>query len=51
MEKSPLYMIIPADVKKFITEKSYENRMSATAYLVELVRKEMEREKDAKGKI
>lgn len=44
MEKSPLYMIIPADVKKFIIDKSYENRMSATAYLVELVKKEMEKE-------
>lgn len=46
MEKVRFNMVIDKKIRDFVKDKAWENRMSATAYLVELVKKEME--KDAK---
>lgn len=46
MEKVRFNMVIDKKIRDFVKDKAWENRMSATAYLVELVKKEMEKEKD-----
>lgn len=43
MEKKRFNMILPKEIKEFIYEKAWQNRTSATAYLISLVKKEMEK--------
>ena len=43
-----LNLSIPEDVKEYLKNTAWENRMSVTQYLVNLVRQDMRKKKGAK---